>query len=149
MAAAARLHGRPPSVDAEEIRAVDPARRLEWSLEHLLAAGMLPPAGREHTRRVFRIHLGALGVLRRYVPRVYPGRITMFRASEEDPWLHTLVRHPGRGSRELWWGWQALTSEPLVVVDVPGSHSTMMSEPRVQVLASRLTECLDEAEDRT
>ncbi len=149
MAAAARLHGSSPDVDLDEIRAVEPTRRLDWALERLLAAGVLPPAGREHMRRIFKIHLSALSVLRQFVPRVYSGRITILRAPEEDPWLRELVDHPGLGSPELWSGWQALTSEPLVVLDVPGSHSTMMIEPRVRSLASRLTECLNMAEDRT
>ncbi len=148
MAAAARLHGGSPIADVDEIRAVEPPRRLEWALERLLATGAMPPAAREHTRRIFKIHLSALAVLRQFVPRVYSGQITMFRASEEDPWLRELVKHPGLGSPELWSGWQTLTSEPLAVVDVPGNHSTMMIEPQVHTLASRLNERLEQAENQ-
>jgi aspartate racemase len=78
--------------------------------------------------------------LEEYVPEVYPGRITLFRASN--------------GSRrtcpdpDLAWG--KLAAGGVEVHDVPGDHATMMEEPHVRILAEHLRACLSGAQvDRT
>src|SRR5262249_9642613 len=67
-----------------------------------------------------------------YVPQVYSGRITLFRA-RAGPLL--------RFSR---WdmGWSDLAASGVDVRVVPGSHVTMLVDPYVRVLAQELTRCL-------
>jgi thioesterase domain-containing protein/acyl carrier protein len=90
---------------------------------------------------------GALGQLSRHVdvfkasleaatcyqPQVYPGKMTLFRATESDE-LFSLSSKPG---------WEDLASEGVTVVSVPGNHHTMLQDPHVQVLADRLHTCLE------
>ena len=40
-------------------------------------------------------------------------------------------------------GWGQLIAGGLRIVDVPGSHKTMVSQPYVETLASRIKDCLN------
>jgi amino acid adenylation domain-containing protein len=48
-----------------------------------------------------------------YTPKLYPGKITLFRCLEQHWW----IEH----DREL--GWSKLTNKPIEIVDIPGSHN--------------------------
>ena len=65
-----------------------------------------------------------------YVPGVYPGRITLFRATEGVFYSQAYL--------EAGLGWGDLTSEGLKIHDVPGDHMQMLQDPHVQVLAEKL-----------
>lgn len=73
---------------------------------------------------------------REYVPRVYPGRVTLFRA------LQPLV-----GSTcESDMGWRRLAGGGLEIHEVPGDHISVIAEPHVRILAEQLKICLDKAQ---
>jgi thioesterase domain-containing protein len=67
-----------------------------------------------------------------YVPKPYPGKMTLFRATTqpvgivEDPTL----------------GWRGLSAE-LEIHDVTGHHGSIVTEPFVRELAAKLEECMD------
>jgi thioesterase domain-containing protein/acyl carrier protein len=66
--------------------------------------------------------------LRDYVPRVYPGRVTVFRARTRPLFrLH---------APDL--GWKQLAGGGLDIVGVPGNHETMLKPPHVYRLADAL-----------
>jgi amino acid adenylation domain-containing protein len=67
----------------------------------------------------------------RYLPRIFPGKITLIRAADRE-----------RLQVEQLLGWKDLTDEELDVIDVPGNHRTLLQEPNVQILASELMERL-------
>ncbi len=69
---------------------------------------------------------------RDYVPRVYPGRITLFWASET----------PVLSYKDTRLGWSEMAADGLEVQVVPGDHGTMREEPHVGILAEKLTACL-------
>jgi amino acid adenylation domain-containing protein len=70
---------------------------------------------------------------RKYSPKIYPGKITLFRATqlgggiEHDPQM----------------GWGGLAGGGLETHLIPGYHAHIVLEPRVRVLAEKLTACLD------
>jgi hypothetical protein len=69
--------------------------------------------------------------MREYRPQVYPGRLTLFLADEQpmgyyDPQL----------------GWGGLAAGGLEIQTVPGDHESIVKEPHVQVLATKLRACL-------
>ena len=74
-----------------------------------------------------------------FVPRTYDGRITVFRVPNQPA---TRIR-----SHNL--GWESRCTRGVDVEVVPGEHQTLMREPHVKVLASRLAEILAEIEART
>jgi amino acid adenylation domain-containing protein len=73
---------------------------------------------------------------RNYVMRHYPGRVTLFKASENltgttpDPTL----------------GWGDWADEGVDVQVVPGNHANMVYEPNVAVLAKKLIACIDQVQ---
>jgi len=69
-----------------------------------------------------------------FVPRTYDGRITVFRVPNQPL---TRIR-----SNSL--GWESRSTGGVDVEVVPGGHETLLREPHVKVLASRLTDILTE-----
>jgi amino acid adenylation domain-containing protein len=67
----------------------------------------------------------------RYVPKLYPNRITLFRAVEQPDAI--------RDKPSL--GWNALTSD-IQLHQVPGNHLSLLRQPHVQTLAQQLGQCL-------
>jgi thioesterase domain-containing protein len=72
---------------------------------------------------------------RQYTPRVYPGRLTLFRARMQ----------PFFSSHAPDKGWGRLAGGGLEIKVVPGNHLGMLQEPHVEVLAEQLRACLDGA----
>jgi len=70
-----------------------------------------------------------------YQPRVYPGRLTLFRASKQT-WGHDC---------DPTLGWGKLAGGGLEIYEIPGYHSSIALEPRVGVLAEKMRDCLDRA----
>jgi len=46
-------------------------------------------------------------------------------------------------SQRFMWGWEALSTMPIDALAMPGNHVTMLTEPRVEVLARELQRRLD------
>jgi aspartate racemase len=70
---------------------------------------------------------------RSYRPQIYPGKITLFRATNLG----------GGIERDPQMGWGRLAGRGLETHLIPGYHAHIVLEPRVRVLAERLTACLD------
>jgi amino acid adenylation domain-containing protein len=66
-----------------------------------------------------------------YKPRPYAGRLTLFRASEQDD---------SRGPYDL--GWSAIFSGGVDVHDLTGDHERIFLEPNIDLLARSLRETL-------
>jgi amino acid adenylation domain-containing protein len=73
--------------------------------------------------------------LKRYVPRLYRGRVTLFRAR-----IQPLL---GAHVPDLGWGRRAVGGVEVHVI--PGDHDSIILEPDVRILATRLAEGLDRA----
>jgi aspartate racemase len=71
----------------------------------------------------------------RYIPKLYPGRITLFRATKQPPGFNP--------DPEL--GWSRFAEKGIEVYEVPGHHGAIVYEPRIGILASLLAECLERA----
>jgi thioesterase domain-containing protein len=70
--------------------------------------------------------------IQNYQLRPYPGRMTLFRATEQDDPL---------APRAL--GWDAIFSGGVEDIPLPGDHERIFLEPGIEVLATRLRECLN------
>jgi amino acid adenylation domain-containing protein len=113
-----------PAVDPA-VAALDSDHRLDRLREILVGAELIPSdvttgflAGRF---AVFRANMLSIYS---YRPEVYPGRVTMFQAAEED-------------SRD---GWRAYAGGGYETVVLPGTHYSMWSPPHLPRLASALEE---------
>ena len=70
-----------------------------------------------------------------YALQVYPGKVTLFRASDQAVTYDQFS--------DL--GWSALAVGGLEIHEVPGDHLHMFQEPHVQILAEKLRACIDKA----
>lgn len=77
----------------------------------------------------------ALQQLREYVPQIYPGHVTLFRASKQDP--------GSDNDQDL--GWRKLAARGVEIHEIPGYHGSIVMEPRVRILAEQLQACLSQA----
>ncbi|WP_346364369.1 non-ribosomal peptide synthase/polyketide synthase [Bosea sp. (in: a-proteobacteria)] len=137
----AGLYGSDFSLSRDEIAACEPQRQIDHAVEQLYAAGVDPGIGPDQVRRLLEIHLSTVRATNTWIPKHYPGRVTLFCAVVPDLQLMEVNRHPGQGRPELYEGWRKLTDE-LEIFDVPGDHGTMLLEPHVRELARHFNACL-------
>jgi amino acid adenylation domain-containing protein len=71
--------------------------------------------------------------IKKYVPKLYSGKVTFFSAREEVCPEENLT------------GWQRLAQGGVEVVEVPGDHQTMIKEPHVQDLAQALADSISQS----
>ena len=74
----------------------------------------------------------------RYVPGEYCGRITLFRATEQPPWIPS----------DPMLGWGNLAKGGIEIYETPGHHADLVRDPRVRVLARQLEDALAKAQLR-
>jgi amino acid adenylation domain-containing protein len=113
--------------------------------DRLLALGLLPPDVDQSVFvqfiKVYKANAIAAANYRPAAPPL-PIPVTLFRSEEDDPALE----RPIAGDRAM--GWGRLTTCPVNVVTIPGTHITALALPHVRVLAEKLRECLNEAHAR-
>jgi len=76
-----------------------------------------------------------LRALKVYMPKVYPGCVTLFRASKRPAGYQT--------DPDL--GWGKLAAGGVEIHEIPGYHGSIVMEPRVRILAEQLQACLSQA----
>jgi amino acid adenylation domain-containing protein len=111
--------------------------QLAFMLEQGKSAGLVPAElDVSQARRFVELLRSDLRATQNYGLRLYPGRITFFKASERlagtspDPTL----------------GWSEWATGGVEVHLVPGNHANLMYKPHVKVLAEKLMACLNQAQ---
>ena len=109
---------------------------LVFMLEQAKDAGLVPTElDISEVRRFVELMRSDLRATQSYELHLYPGRITFFKASESLP----------GASADPTMGWSDWASGGVEVHVIPGNHANLMYEPHVEVLAEKLTICLDQA----
>jgi thioesterase domain-containing protein len=93
--------------------------------------------GQEFPEPLRRLLEAQYQALREYVPRAYPGRVTLFRARTRPLFR---LQAPDLG-------WGPLAGGGLEVVGLPGNHESMLRPPHVQHLAGALLLRLQRAQE--
>lgn len=75
---------------------------------------------------------------KKYRPKVYPGKVTLFRASVQPLGIQS----------DTTLGWKDLVAGELEIHEVPGHHGSIVTEPYVGVLANKLEGCLTAVQSR-
>lgn len=134
----------------ENLRQLSPATKVKYVFAKLKFA----PAKTKHKvyRRAYKIYqrIGrplpsalknieelTFAAVKDYVPRVYPGRATLFLASDDLTAAYDVEE-----------GWQGLIGGGLEKVRVSGNHLDIVKEPHVRMVAEKLRVCIDHAQDR-
>jgi surfactin family lipopeptide synthetase A len=136
------LSGEQLGLSSEDFQPLEADAQLKLLKERLERVNLLPAeAGINTVRGMVQVIKADEQAFLRYVPPAgYPNRITLFKTSDvyQDE-LGLLDEIPDDQA----WGWGHLSTEPVEVHAVSGNHTTMLTEPHVQVLAEMLRECLD------
>ncbi len=77
---------------------------------------------------------------RGYSPKVYGGKVTLFRASDTGSDLSAWV-----DIADPSYGWSRFTEREVEIIEVPGTHATICVPPQVEILARRMAACMKEA----
>jgi amino acid adenylation domain-containing protein len=125
----------------QTLRQLDSEGQLKYVMKYFMendavSAHVEPTYAFQFLQRHLRVFRTRVKVSSAYVPQVYPGRVTLFRSSEEPPEMVGL--DPTKG-------WGELSTEPVEIHIIPGNHATMGLEPHVRVLAECLQSCIDKA----
>jgi thioesterase domain-containing protein len=128
----------------DDLRGLGMDEQLGRLLDVLTRASLIPPGFRlPQAKRWVVAFKSNERAAQRYAPPLYPGRLTLLRSSEKL--APPAAQEPG-ADQDPTLGWSAFSSQPVAVQEVPGDHLSMMTAPRVQVLAEHLRRCLNEAE---
>jgi pyochelin synthetase len=104
--------------------------------ERSAAARLIPnEADEELATRIMHLFVANMMAVMNYRPRPFDGTVTLFQAAE------AIVKPRFAPGRE--WG-RSLTD--LEIIEVPGSHLTMVQDPHVKALAQQLRRSLDIAQ---
>ena len=123
------LLGSDLGVSEEALAGRSVLEQAEVFLVRFKAHQLVPEATEvEDFQHFLRLMLEHNRITGEYAPAKYPGKILVFRARERV----------GEVPPDL--GWQRLSDQPVEVVEVPGSHVSMMRAPHVQLLAEALRE---------
>ena len=133
-------------VSYEALQLLAPDEQLNYLKERLTMANLLPPETEIDLVRgiVQVIKANELAFLSYVAQGGYLGQITLFRTSEV---YHDALGFPLNIPEDPTWGWGRLSPQPVDIHEVPGDHSTMITEPHVQVLAKQLKACIEQALD--
>jgi len=127
----------PLPINEDYLRRLGRDEQLLYIMDVAKEAHIMPPelnlaqVKRSLRNMKTRIHAG-----RNYVPPVYDGPVTLFRCTRVIPKYQAYL------DTDPTWGWDRISSEPVEIHHVPGSHETMVVEPDVQVLAHKLKLCI-------
>ncbi|MBE9228019.1 non-ribosomal peptide synthase/polyketide synthase [Phormidium sp. LEGE 05292] len=118
--------------------------QLKYLLQRLKMVEILPPDA-DIMQLNNLVQVLKTNSLMNYVPQqVYPTQIALLRSSEtsvEEP----IGELPSEILQDSAWGWNKFSAAPVDVQFVPGNHTTMMTQPHVQVLAERLRALIEQA----
>ena len=81
-----------------------------------------------------------------YKLRSYPGRITIFVLAERSG-VHDSLFDPALDDIDPQLGWDRIAPGRVTVHEIPGEHVSIFQEPFVEVLAKKLTSCLETARE--
>jgi len=127
--------GQTVPVSEEDLEGRSAEEQVEYVFYQMQRGNLLPAVvDLVYFQRYVRIHRSNLDAMARYTPRQYDGRIDLFRSTETLPGIG--MDYPRTDDPTM--GWQKYSVTPVAIHDLPGNHITMMTSPRVGVLADLL-----------
>jgi amino acid adenylation domain-containing protein len=122
-------------VSRKTLRRLEPGERLDYVVRQAAGQQGETDIVRRMVSRYFAVCKAQERALAAYYPAIYHGSVTLFRCKAR--------RSPRRNDQLN--GWERLAAGGVQVHVVPGSHQTMIAEPRVRILARKLQACIDAA----
>jgi len=121
------------SLDRQAFSKLAPDTRLTDILRQAKIAGLVTSdIELTQLQSYMEVYIRNIKAMQTYNAGIYPGRITLFTASQRRIFQDETL------------GWHKFTSDGVSAYQVPGDHYTMLKEPHVQILSERLRRCMDE-----
>ena len=135
------LSGQSLDISTETLKSLDGEAQLFYFKSRMEVVNLLPSDSRiERVRGIVQTIKADELAFQRYVPDIgYQGQITLFRTSTLSEELTIFGEFP----TDETWGWSQFSELPIDVHIVPGNHTTILTEPHVQILAKTLKLCLE------
>jgi thioesterase domain-containing protein len=140
-----------PPVSREYLGQFEGDERINYILSRAKSVNLLPPdVDVAQARSFLRAHRTNVNAMRRYVPRIYAGSVTLFKTakqfstdtldgSAQSNRVMKMIQDPTMG-------WGELAAGGVQIIDVPGEHETMVRKPHVETLALMIRTSLDVAQ---
>ena len=142
----AARQGREPLISRDELEALEPERRLSHFVATLRSHSIVPPnADDELLASVLRLVRNNEEAQRRYVPGIYEGKVTLFRATGVSPELR---EEAADIYNDPLFGWQSHCTEPVELQLLAGGHLHLMNGPHVRALGQSLPRSIDRCRPR-
>jgi thioesterase domain-containing protein len=119
-------------VSRKKLSRLTPEERLDYLVQQAVTREGDAEVVRNTVNRYFFTCQAHERALAAYRPPVYAGPVTLFRCRSKS-------------GNEYTHGWGNLAAGGVQIHAVPGSHQTMITEPRVRVLARKLQASIDTA----
>ena len=127
----------PLPIDEDYLRQLGPDEQLLYIMEQAKKARIMPQELTLHqVKRSLHNFKSRVEAARTYVPPLYPGKVTLFKGVEIQPWDQDYL------AADPTWGWGGISTEPVELHSVAGSHETVIAEPAVIDLAAKLKQCI-------
>jgi len=140
----AREKGKHLLLSVDELRPLTFDDQLDFFLEKMRQEDLAPAeVDHELLSRFLKGSAARQRASREYVPRAYPGRVTVFRCKERDLLWNRRLSEVGLDPHDHTLGWRELSAQPVTVIEIPGNHDVVCQEPFVQSLAISLGTCLE------
>ncbi|MCA1566170.1 MAG: phosphopantetheine-binding protein, partial [Acidobacteria bacterium] len=131
----------PLPIAEDYLRQLAPDEQLLYIMEVAKKARIMPQELTLHqVKRSLNNFKSRVQAARSYTPQTYPGKVTLFRCTEPRADDRAILE------ADPTWGWNEISSEPVELHVVAGSHESMVAEPDVQDVAAQLKECIDRIE---
>jgi thioesterase domain-containing protein len=135
-------------ISTENLRQFQGDEQIDYILKRAMEEHLAPPDVEvAQARSLLRVYRTNEKAGRKYVPQVYPDTITLFKTakptvtpssdgSAASERMKKIIQDPTMG-------WGELVAGGVRVVDVPGTHITMVRPPHIETLAMRIRACLN------
>jgi thioesterase domain-containing protein len=123
------------TVSRKILERLEPGERLDYVVRQAAEQHGEAEVIRQTVDRYFTTCKVQERALAAYHPSIYPGTVTLFRCRARNS---TSLNKRANG-------WDSLVAGGVQIHAVPGSHQTMIAEPRVRILARELQACIDAA----
>ncbi|MEH1835831.1 MAG: thioesterase domain-containing protein, partial [Nostoc sp.] len=111
--------------------------QLTYVFERAKTSNLLPlDIELSQVHSLFHVFKTNVRAISNYLPQVYPGQVTLFRATEQ---FADTPQNPTNG-------WSRLAKEGVEIQVVPGNHYNMLRKPHVKYLAEQLKTYLDKTQ---
>lgn len=131
----------PLPLDEDHLRQLSPDEQILYIMEKAKQARIMPQEITLHqVKRSLHNFRSRTEAARNYAPQIYAGKVTLFRCTETRPKDKEILE------ADPTWGWSLISTEPVELQVVAGSHESMVAEPFVLDVAAQLTTCIDRIE---